>query len=296
MAATYDPEIDPWTTIRLNFTYCSEKLVLNHDLLRLLLQHGFICKGDYEELLMPTILSSKRKDRLLLDILPTRPADKFPEFVEILRRVGLTDLANKLEGRSPSRNPASQYDEQLHARLAELERKVQDQERTIQAQGSIMLSSSRHEALSSTHHEVASNVVNTEHQEQGEIPVFGLNGRQGASSLSPQHQSTTSTGQLDSHFPQIPSPSLYQQTERVGLPTVVECDGAHPITHESSRTNDLNIDVNVDEWVEAERNEYYDLGSQAYNLSSGREWSARYGDTKVHSIPESDQLSSVPDF
>ena len=40
---------------------------------------------------------------------------------------------------------------------------------------------------------------------------------------------------------------------------------------------DLNIDVNVDEWVEAERNEYYDLGSQAYNLSSGREWSARYG-------------------
>ena len=76
-------------------------------------------------------------------------------------------------GRSPSRNPASQYDEQLHARLAELERKVQDQERTIQAQGSIMLSSSRHEALSSTHHEVASNVVNTEHQEQGEIPVFG---------------------------------------------------------------------------------------------------------------------------
>ena len=98
MAANYDPEIDPWTRIRRNLTYCSEKLVLNHDLLQLLLEHRFICKGDYEELLMPTILSCKRKDRLLLDILPTRPADKFPEFVEILRRVRLTDLANKLEG------------------------------------------------------------------------------------------------------------------------------------------------------------------------------------------------------
>ena len=40
---------------------------------------------------------------------------------------------------------------------------------------------------------------------------------------------------------------------------------------------DSNIDVKVDEWVKAERNEYYDLGSQVYNLSSGREWSARYG-------------------
>ena len=39
---------------------------------------------------------------------------------------------------------------------------------------------------------------------------------------------------------------------------------------------DLNIDVNMDEW-EARRNEYYEWGSQSYDLSSGREWSARYG-------------------
>ena len=80
-------------------------------------------------------------------------------------------------GRSPSSNPASQNNEQLYSRLTELERRVQDQGRTIQAQSSLRLSelgSSRHEVLSPTHHEVASNVVNTEHQEQGEIPVFGM--------------------------------------------------------------------------------------------------------------------------
>ena len=44
---------------------------------------------------------------------------------------------------------------------------------------------------------------------------LGPDGRHGASSLSPQHQNTTSTGQLDSHFPQIPSTSLYQQTQSI---------------------------------------------------------------------------------
>jgi hypothetical protein len=97
-----------------------------------------ISQGDYEELLMESIPKRKRIDRLLLDILPTRPSEMFSVFCDILRRAGQYELADRLQGirgdRGQSGNGSgdqrvaaeqtgqSRREEELEARLAELER------------------------------------------------------------------------------------------------------------------------------------------------------------------------------
>lgn len=137
-AASYDPESDPWTALRRNLTFAAEKIRLCPNLLRPMVASDIISQGDYEELLMESIPKRKRIDRLLLEILPTRPSEMFSVFCDILRRVGQYELADRLQGirgdRGQSGNGSgdqrvaaeqtgqSRREEELEARLSELER------------------------------------------------------------------------------------------------------------------------------------------------------------------------------
>ena len=125
-AASYDPESDPWTVLRRNFTFAAEKICLCPELLRPMVGNGIISKDDYDELLMESIPKSRRKDSLLLDILPTRPPEMFPVFCELLRKARQDQLANRLEGirrdrQSGNRGVEAEGNEQLRREKEELE-------------------------------------------------------------------------------------------------------------------------------------------------------------------------------
>ena len=97
-AASSDSESDPWQVLQRNFSFAANKIYLCPDLLRPMVDNSVISQGDYKELLMESTKISSRKDRLLLEILPTRPAKMFPVFCGILRTAGQDQLANRLEG------------------------------------------------------------------------------------------------------------------------------------------------------------------------------------------------------
>ena len=97
--ATYDPhslETDPWRALRSNFVYLSQKLRISVELLGHLLESSLVTRDDYQ-----TLKSSRptyeNMDKLLIDILPTRPPTDFPVFCRILRTVGQDHVATVLE-------------------------------------------------------------------------------------------------------------------------------------------------------------------------------------------------------
>ena len=127
-----DPENDPWAALCSNVSFAAEKIYLCPDLLRPMMESRIISEHDYNELMMESITQSRRKDRLLLEILPTRPPETFLMFCEILRGAGQDELANRLEGTDRQKRNRGvetksierlwQDKELLEARLAALER------------------------------------------------------------------------------------------------------------------------------------------------------------------------------
>jgi hypothetical protein len=92
-AASYDP----WKRLKGHFQFAAEKIYLCPELLRPMVDAGIISRDDYTKLLMDTIELSKRKDLLLLEILPSRPKEMFDVFRDILRKVHQIQLADRLE-------------------------------------------------------------------------------------------------------------------------------------------------------------------------------------------------------
>lgn len=99
MAASYDRDTDPWNALLDNISYAAEKIDLSDSLLLRLLDHRIISLGDYHDLKLSSTRRSQRVDRLLLEILPTRPQRVFDEFCDILREVRQSLLADRLQGR-----------------------------------------------------------------------------------------------------------------------------------------------------------------------------------------------------
>lgn len=94
--ATND-QTDPWVVLKLNFVVLSKKLYISEDFLVHLFESGLVDQHDYQTLKSSQLTLQKKTDRLLIDILPKRPAVDFPVFCRILRTVGQYHVAAVLE-------------------------------------------------------------------------------------------------------------------------------------------------------------------------------------------------------
>ena len=88
---------EAWQVIHSNFYFLSQKLYLSHEFLICLFEQRFITKDDYEYLNSRFVTRRDKVDRLLMDILPCKPPDMFYAFCDILRVVGQSHVAEKLE-------------------------------------------------------------------------------------------------------------------------------------------------------------------------------------------------------
>ena len=88
---------EAWPVIRSNYYFLSQRLYFSHEFLICLFEQRFITKDDYEYLNSRFVTRMEKVDRLLMDILPCKPPDMFHTFCDILRVVGQSHVAEKLQ-------------------------------------------------------------------------------------------------------------------------------------------------------------------------------------------------------
>ncbi|XP_062523588.1 uncharacterized protein LOC134198244 isoform X2 [Corticium candelabrum] len=86
----------PWSALRKNYVYLSNALHFDSFLLSRLYEYSFISRHELD-LLHSCKLSYEDKIHHLIVQLPSNSPEKFPEFCQILRRVGQSDVAERLE-------------------------------------------------------------------------------------------------------------------------------------------------------------------------------------------------------
>lgn len=96
--AFLDMDEEPWPALRRNFSYVSDRLRFDTPFLGRLYEQRLLTRYDMDYLRGDRIGYSEKANLLLIDILPTKPPDMFPQFCEILREVGQLHIADRLMG------------------------------------------------------------------------------------------------------------------------------------------------------------------------------------------------------
>ena len=106
-----DCRCDPWNSLIRHVSYVGERLRLDTNLLRRLVEEGILTRNDYEQLTNESTPQSRRIDRLLLHILPTKDPKLFDTFCRILKAVGQGFLAQRLEEKSLHNDESPSHDQ-----------------------------------------------------------------------------------------------------------------------------------------------------------------------------------------
>ncbi|XP_062499256.1 uncharacterized protein LOC134176608 isoform X4 [Corticium candelabrum] len=89
--------VEPWSAIRMNYSFLSRCLCFTTEFLGCLYERFLISKDDFDALKNNRLTQEGRVHLLVIDILPTKPIVMFATFCNILRVVGQSHVADKLE-------------------------------------------------------------------------------------------------------------------------------------------------------------------------------------------------------
>ncbi|XP_062523774.1 uncharacterized protein LOC134198401 isoform X2 [Corticium candelabrum] len=89
--------VEPWSAVRMNYSFLSRCLCFTTEFLGCLYERFLISKDDLDALKNNRLTHEGKVHLLVIDILPTKPIVMFPTFCNILRVVGQSHVADKLE-------------------------------------------------------------------------------------------------------------------------------------------------------------------------------------------------------